>query len=233
MNPSVVLSALEGTRRGSAGERRTHPSMPETGLVAGRVFARLMNRSHRRLTVWGLGHLPLRRNSVVLDVGCGGGHDPGADAARTEGEGLWNRLFGSARRCRPTNQCPLMGVERVDIQRGSVSRLPFAAEAFDAITAVETHYYWPDLEADLGEIRRVLRPKGRLGIIAEAYRGKRYGRADALAMRLLGAKLLSIESHRNAFMKAGFTDVAVFEEGQKGWLCVVGTKSSVVHPEVE
>ena len=35
---------------------------------------------------------------------------------------------------------------------------------------METHYYWPDLAANVREIRRVLKPGGRLVIIAELYR---------------------------------------------------------------
>jgi len=58
----------------------------------------------------------------------------------------------------------------VDIRQGSVSAMPFTDEIFDAVTAVETHYYWPNLVSDLKEVRRVLRPGDRLAIIAEAYR---------------------------------------------------------------
>lgn len=42
---------------------------------------------------------------------------------------------------------------------------------FDLATAVETHYYWPDLNADMQEVLRVLKPVGTLIIIAEAYKG--------------------------------------------------------------
>ena len=45
----------------------------------------------------------------------------------------------------------------------------------DVVTAVKTHYYWPDLHADLREILRVLKPGGALVVIAEAYRGQRLG----------------------------------------------------------
>jgi hypothetical protein len=61
-------------------------------------------------------------------------------------------------------------------------------------------------------------------IIAEAYRGKRLGQADALAMRVLGGKLLSPGEHRDVLLAAGFADVTIFEDRKKGWLCVTGTK---------
>jgi ubiquinone/menaquinone biosynthesis C-methylase UbiE len=38
------------------------------------------------------------------------------------------------------------GIEtgRVEIRLGSVSQLPFSDDMFDLVTAVETHFWWPD-----------------------------------------------------------------------------------------
>lgn len=41
---------------------------------------------------------------------------------------------------------------------------------FDILTAVETHYYWPDLPANVRGILRVLKPGGTFALIAETYR---------------------------------------------------------------
>ena len=49
----------------------------------------------------------------------------------------------------------------VDISEGVVSSLPFADHTFELVTAVETHYYWPDLPGDVREVMRVLK-LGRL-----------------------------------------------------------------------
>ena len=81
---------------------------------------------------------------------------------------------------------------------------------------------WPDLSAALGEVCRVLKPGGCVAIIAEAYRGKRFDGRDRLAMRLLGGTVLTTREHRDVLIDAGFIDVEVFEEAQKGWICVVG-----------
>jgi ubiquinone/menaquinone biosynthesis C-methylase UbiE len=186
-----------------------------------------MNSTHRSLTTWALTHLPLAADSAILDVGCGGGSTIQQLALRAPGGKVSGIDYSpaSVAVARRTNARDI-DAGRVDILVGSVSSLPYADHSFDAVTAVETHYYWPDLATDLGEIRRVLRAGGRVVVAAESYRGKRLGVLDLLVMRLLGSKLLTIAEHRDAFEAAGFSDVAVFEEKKKGWLCVVGEKRS-------
>src|SRR4029077_19648788 len=111
---------------------------------------------------------------------------------------------------------------RVDIQQGSVSDLPFPDSMFDVVTAVETHYYWPDLVADLREIRRVLKPGGRLVVIAEAYKGRRFDAFFRPAMKLLRATYLSVSEHREVFAAEGYSETVVLEEPKKGWICAIG-----------
>ena len=195
--------------------------------LPGQLVARVMNSTHHSLTTWALTHLPLATESAILDVGCGGGSTIQqlalrAPAGRVSGIDYSPASVAVARRTNARD----IDAGRVDVRVGSVSSLPFADQSFDAVTAVETHYYWPNLATDLGEIRRVLRPGGRVVIAAESYRGKRFGVLDLLVMRLLGSKLLTIDEHRDAFAAAGFSNVAVFEERKKGWLCVIGQKSA-------
>jgi SAM-dependent methyltransferase len=109
------------------------------------------------------------------------------------------------------------------IQNAAVSRLPFSSDFFNLVTAVETHYYWPDLPGDIQEIRRVLRPGGSLLIIAETYRSGG-ARINQLAMKPLGGALLSPDEHRDWFEKGGYADVQVFVERSRGWICVTGRK---------
>ena len=45
---------------------------------------------------------------------------------------------------------------------------------FDLVTAVETHFFWPDLPNDVREVLRVLKPGGTFLLIAEVYRGRQY-----------------------------------------------------------
>jgi SAM-dependent methyltransferase len=193
----------------------------------GWLFARLMNRSHSGLTSWALSHITIKPDAAILDVGCGGGRTIErlatlAPRGKVYGVDYSPTSVGTARGV----NAALIAAQRVDIRQAAVSELPFSANTFDVVTAMETHYYWPDLVHDLGEIRRVLVPGGQLLIVAEAYDR---GGASALqkpAMALLRAKFLTRDEHCRLFTAAEFADVQAFEEKAKGWLCVVGTKAA-------
>jgi SAM-dependent methyltransferase len=195
------------------------------GRWIGRPFLWSMNRSHSALTDWGLGHVRIGKGFRILDVGCGGGRTIEKLAAlAAEGRvcGV-DYAAGSVAASRAHNRC-LIAASRVEIREASVSHLPYPDCEFDLVTAVETHYYWPDLPADLREIRRVMKPGGSVVVIAEAYRGGRYGPLMVPAMLPLGVALMSAEQHREWLATAGFADVQIFEEPRCGWICVLGRR---------
>jgi SAM-dependent methyltransferase len=189
----------------------------------GRFMTATMNRSHSGVTDWGLGFVSIGNHASVLDVGCGGGRTIQKLAAATDGRvcGV-DHSAASVATSRRTNALAI-AAGRVEILQASVSRLPFPDATFDLVTAVETHYYWPNLIADLSEVRRVLKPGGAALIIAEAYR-RRAAAAAVVGpvMRLLGGSYLTADEHRHAFVSAGFHDVVIEEQRGKGWICARG-----------
>jgi ubiquinone/menaquinone biosynthesis C-methylase UbiE len=192
----------------------------------GRPFAHLMNNSHGPLTDWGLSHVQIGEQFTILDVGCGGGRTVNKLAQKTGGEvtGV-DYASGSVAASRATNK-ELIAAGRVHIQNASVSKLPFAADSFDLVTAVETQYYWPNLDGDMREIFRVLKPGGRLLVIAENYKGGRYDWLEGPLMRLLGSSRLSPADQRELFVRAGYAHIQIIEEAKKGWICAIGTKAA-------
>ena len=106
---------------------------------------------------------------------------------------------------------------------------------FDLVTAVETHFWWPDLAADMHEVFRVVKPGGKLVIIAEVYKG-----ANTTAAKLVekyasqtGMKLLDVAEHRALFANADYSEVQIFEEPNKGWICGIGKKPVTSKPDVK
>lgn len=193
----------------------------------GRASLWLMNIRHSRVTDWGLSHVRIEPSWTILDAGCGGGRTIDKLAAMASAgsvHGVDISAQGVAL-SRKTN-ARWIAAGRVDIQQASVSRLPFPDRTFDLVTAVETHYYWPDLVHDVGEIRRVLKPGGRILIIAETFRGMTLDAIVQPAMKLIGARYLTIDEHRDALTAAGFSDVTVEVDRGKGWICCIGISRS-------
>jgi SAM-dependent methyltransferase len=58
------------------------------------------------------------------------------------------------------------GLENVEFLQGDVHALPFADESFDRITSRLGVMFFDDLARALGEMRRVLRPGGRVALLA-------------------------------------------------------------------
>ena len=193
------------------------------GRWVGRPFLWMMNVSHSPLTTWGLEQVGIGTDFVILDVGCGGGATVNRLAAiasdgKVCGIDYANGSIDVSRR----KNAALIAAGRVDIRKASVSDLPFDPGTFNLVTAVETHYYWPDLAASMREIRRVLKPGGALIIIAESYRGSRFDGVQRVVMKALKSVHLSVDEHRELFTTAGYSDVRVIERRGSGWICATG-----------
>jgi ubiquinone/menaquinone biosynthesis C-methylase UbiE len=186
-----------------------------------------MNASHSKLTGWGLKQISIENHYTILDVGCGGGRTVSklaAIAAQGKVYGIDFSEDSVATTKRANAQWIDLG--RVEVRHGSVPQLPFADGMFNLVTAVETHFWWADLPADMREVLRVLKPGGTLIVIAEIYKGMTTGAgkfAEKYASRA-GVTLLSVAGHRELFSNAGYSDVQVVEKREKGWICGFGRK---------
>jgi ubiquinone/menaquinone biosynthesis C-methylase UbiE len=197
-----------------------------TGLL-GRFTLWRMNSGHSRLTDWGLEHVSVANHFTILDVGCGGGRTVSKlTALATRGKVYGVDYSDESVAATKRTNARSIDLGRVEIRHGSVSHLPFPDAMFDLITAVETHFWWPDLPSDMREVFRVLKPGGALTLIAEIYKG-----AHTTAAKLVekyasrtGITLLSVDEHRELFASAGYSNVQVVEERPKGWICAIGTK---------
>jgi SAM-dependent methyltransferase len=210
----------------TSGGTRINQCQKPTGWL-GRFVLWNMNSRHSKVTDWGLSHISIEKHYTVLDVGCGGGRTVSklaADATQGKVYGVDYSKESVAVANRTNRQW--IGTARVEIREGSVSQLPFSEDVFDLVTAVETHFWWPDLPADMREVLRVLKPGGRLIIIAEVYRGAKTVTAKMAEkyLPLSGMTLLSVNEHRELFANAGYSDVQVIEEAGKGWICGIGRK---------
>ena len=199
------------------------------GLL-GRFVLWNMNSRHSKVTDWGLSHIAIDKRDTVLDAGCGGGRTVNklaviASEGKVYGVDFSKESVAFASRINKQ----WIDADRVEIREASVSQLPFSADVFNVVTAVETHFWWPDLPSDMREVLRVLKPGGVLMIIAEVYKGANTVTAKLAEKYALlsGMKLLTANEHRELFANAGYSDIKIIEEPRKGWICGIGKKPTV------
>jgi SAM-dependent methyltransferase len=191
----------------------------------GKRVVRAMNLAHATMTDWALQQVEVPKNASVLDVGCGGGRTVARLAALAP-EGKAFGLDYSATSVAVSRNTNAGEIEkgRVQIEQGSVAALPFPDRTFDVVTAVETHYYWPDLPANIREVLRVLKPGGTFVLVAETYRGGPLRLIYGIVMPLLRAAFLSDAEHRDLLAQAGFAEIATTHLPGKNWICAIGRR---------
>lgn len=188
----------------------------------GRILVHAMNLGHYSLTRWGLSKAEIPEHANVLDIGCGGGRTLEYLASQVR----FGKAVGidysedSVTVARKRNQKLILS-GRVEVLHGSVSSIPFSDATFDCVTAVETYYFWPDIAADLAEIRRVMKPNGQLVIIAGMYLGSKFDKRNKKLIKVGAIKCFSVQEFEGTLRNAGFPDVTVTVEPRKGWICVI------------
>ena len=142
---------------------------PENGI--GKWMLKIMNRAHLGMMHTALSKVRIGRGDTVLDIGCGGGETVRLLAARADQGTVYGLDYSEtsvAMSLRRNRQAAEAG--RVRILQGEVSKLPFGDGMFDLVTAIQTHYYWPDLPGDVKEVYRTLKPGGQFIISSEIYK---------------------------------------------------------------
>lgn len=198
----------------------TESQFSRPSSLMGRLLLRSMNIGHGRLHQWGLKAAGIQLTDRVLDVGCGGGKAISRilEETRREVAGV-DHSSEAVKTARSVNRAAVSS-GRLRIVESSVESLPFRDGFFDVVTAFETTYFWPELQAGLTEIHRVLNRGGRLVIANEfADRASAGAWADRLNMHVPDSETLA-----GAAYEAGFLMVDVSVHPHNGWLRLVAAK---------
>lgn len=105
---------------------------------------------------------------AALDVGCGTGEITARLAEKFQQATLTGVDLEEAHLARARVRCASFG-SRVRFEKGDALALPFAGATFDLVVCRHLIQAVPDAARVLAEIHRVLRPGGRIHLIAEDY----------------------------------------------------------------
>lgn len=186
------------------------------------IMARRMNRNHHGMMEWALGQIDLSMITNLLDVGCGGG-------------GPMSQLSGKVRSAKFTGvdlskdmlrmTCKVNSSRfkegRLRTVRGSVSSLPFHDGSFDTVFACETTYFWPDLQENFRECRRVLAKGGRMILVQEAWDSPKWRERNESWQKGFKMRFCSLEEYASLLKEAGFAKVNITTEEEQGWFVMV------------
>ncbi|MBN2402138.1 MAG: class I SAM-dependent methyltransferase [Spirochaetes bacterium] len=196
---------------------------PSGGL--GRFIGRSMNFGHSGIRCWGIGHVSIKPAGYILDVGCGGGKAVSELASSCP----YGKVFGidysedMVELSKKVNR-KYIAKGIVEILHGSVSSLPFKDNFFDLVTAFETYYFWPDLINDLKEIKRVLKPGGKLLLVNEVYKDDKFEKRNSKWVEMLNMHYHSPGEYNEFLKKAGYHIVEINNNPKKNWIAAVAQK---------
>ena len=110
---------------------------------------------------------------------------------------------------------------RCTVLQGSVANMIFAGDWFDAVTAFETVYFWPNLPRCFREVYRVLKPGRDISHLQREQR--RYGQGQEVDGDHRRHDHLIRTLKLKAYLEqAGFHDVQIHKK--KSWLCITARK---------
>ena len=191
----------------------------------GKTVAANMNKGHWNLTTWGLKHVSIKSDSVILDVGCGGGRTI-SRLARRANKGKVYGLDQSADMVEYSRQInkKLIVQNRAEIFPGSVEKTGFKDEFFDLVTAIETYYFWPNLANAFREIKRVLKKEGYLLIISEMIKDGTYEVENAEIIAKTQVQIVPLREMQRILHFAGYCSVKVYRKRKSDWNAIVAQK---------
>ena len=189
--------------------------------LGGKIMVALMNLGHSPVARWGLRFLELTPDAEVLDCGCGGGANIKRLLKLCPKGTVWGIDYSpvSVEKSKRVNEAAVTK-GRCDVLRASVTELPFESEQFNAVTAFETVYFWPDLPQCFREVWRVLKSGGTFLICNESNGDTD---KDEKWTEIIGGMTIYKDIElKSCLEQAGFFDVQIHKK--KSWLCITAWK---------
>ncbi|MBN2484469.1 MAG: class I SAM-dependent methyltransferase [Bacteroidales bacterium] len=185
--------------------------------ILGLVVGRLMNKVHTSLYMQYFKNNPPAHNSIILDIGCGGGKfihflSKFDNSLQLYGLDHSDEMIFLSKK---TNK-KAIGNKQVKILKGSVINIPVESSAVNLVTAFETIQFWPHIPSAFKEVARVLKKGGEFIII------NRFPPEGSKWWKI--ANLKSAKEYSLMLEQTDFTNISFDLTYKKGWIIAKGYK---------
>lgn len=201
--------------------KRFFANMSKPKGLLGKMALTGMNHGHSAMAKWCFTDRRLPRTGAVLDIGCGGG----ANLKRWDSRMLSGVVIGAdhsevcVQKSRRINAQAIHD-GRCRVVQAEVNKLPFADGTFDFVSAFETIYFWPEIDAAFREVARVLKPGGTFFVANEADGSNP---KDERWVKLIdGMTLYTPEEIGHLMRDAGFEKLCIRRHPEKQWFAITG-----------
>ena len=129
--------------------------------VMGQIVGWILAMENQERIAWAVQQLDLQPSDSVLEIGFGPGLGIQQALAQVPqgsvaGVDISEVMVAQARR----RNAAEVQAGRVDLRQGSADHLPFGDGSFEKVFAINSLHIWPDAQAGLREVQRVLKPGG-------------------------------------------------------------------------
>ncbi len=167
-----------------------------------------MERHHDSIAGQTIARMALKPGDRVLDLGCGTGWVTRCLAEAVEGGmgmavglDISDEMIARAR-------AASISVENVLFVVAAAEEIPWREEYFESALSIESFYYYPDQEAVLRELYRVLVPGGRLFILINLYKENPYSLRWVEELKV-PVHVRSEAEYEKMLRAQGFTGIAI------------------------
>ena len=167
-----------------------------------------MESHHVSIAAQTIARMALKPGDRVLDLGCGAGWATRLLAQAVEGgpgmavgQDISDEMIARAR-------AASTDIENVLFAVGAADEVPWRDEYFEKILSIESFYYYPDQEAVLRELHRVLIPGGLLFVLINLYKENPYSLRWVSELKV-PVHARSESEYEKMLRAQGYVDIAI------------------------
>jgi len=187
--------------------------------IGGVIITFLQNRINKAMYVNAVAMVEVSENEKVLDIGYGNGFLLKKIYEKTRSELYGIDISDDAMEMAKKKNSRATKAGKLHLSVGDCCKLPYEDEAFDAVTSINTIYFWEDTIKGLEEIRRCLKPgKSFYNVVYT----KEY--LNTIKYTQIGYKKYEVEELIQMGKEAGYSQVEIKDIVKNQSLVVVYTR---------